>query len=229
MDEPSEAVWTDPPAQLAAASGRGRARWIGPGLVMGGMWGLIDLLLEALNQATGLVAPLRPLSFFVGPSAAIVTGLVLGLRGRGDWARAIGVALGVAFAVILGYSVLSTAMGTSGDPGLTGGAGGYATVDIGTGGTNCRIEQQARTFVVGDAVRASAEVHPAIPKGTTVTITLRRDGEMEAGYPVVQVADSAWDCVYGDVAFEPLRPGHYRWELSTPALPPVGGEFDVTD
>ena len=52
---------------------------------------------------------------------------------------------------------------------------------------------------------------------------------METGYPVVQIADSNWECVYGDVAFEPLRAGHYRWELSTADLPPVGGEFDVSD
>ena len=231
MDESAGTEWAHDAAVVPAGTRRTRARWLGPALVMGGVWGLIDLSLETLNQATGVVGPLRPLSFLVGPTAAIVAGTVLGIRGRRDWILSMALALGTAFLALFGFVLLSGSAGMGSGAGLTGldAGGGYSTVDIGTGGDGCQIEHQGRAFVVGEPVRASAEIHPAISKGTEVTITLRRDGEMETGYPVVQIADSNWECVYGDVAFEPLRAGHYRWELSTADLPPVGGEFDVSD
>lgn len=207
-------------------SGRGssRRRRLAVGAAMAVAWLATDAGLEMINQTTGLVRSVGAASFFIGPLAAVGVGWAAGLRSRRDWLHAF--LIGFVGATILFIVVAQLALG--------GGAAGrgpdVATLDFGVGGNGCDLERSARAFSPTESIVAAAEFTPPIATGSTITIRLTRDGTMMADYPVVQVADEPWPCVYGVVASPPIAPGSYRWEIqiSGSPMPPLAGEFTVS-
>jgi hypothetical protein len=203
---------------------RGRRRWLWIGILMLIAWLVTDAGLEVVNQATGLISRLKPVSFVIGPLVAVGVGRVGGLRARADWMRALLLMIIGFVAVVSGTIALSMTQGARGvGPNL-------ATLDFGVGGEGCDLERSARQFAPGDPVVAAAEFTPPIAAGSTITIRMTRDGTMVAEYPVVQVADKQWPCVYGRVSASPLGSGRYRWEIavSGSSMPPLAGEFTVS-
>ena len=212
-----------PPAPPA----RARRRWIRFGFAMAVVWLAADVALESINRATGLVGPLRPWSFLIGPAAAVATGILFGLRGRGAWVRTVLLAVGLYVLALVPLTLLAR---RDGDDRVAGPPGGeWTTVDFGLGGGGCDLTGRSRTFHPGDPVVAAAEFQPPIRAGDTIVIRFTRDGSMEPTYPVVQVADTSWACVYGAVSKTRLEAGHYHWEIevSGSTMPPAGGDFTV--
>ena len=66
MDESAGTEWAHDAAVVPAGIPRNRASWLGPALVMGGVWGLIDLSLETLTiwpsivRRVDRISPLPP-------------------------------------------------------------------------------------------------------------------------------------------------------------------------
>lgn len=200
-----------------------RRRRIGIGIAMALAWLATDAALEVLNQATGLVRSVGPASFLIGPLVAIGVGWAAGLRSRGDWLRSFLVAIvGGTLLFVLVAQLVRGGTGSGRGPDLT-------TLDFGVGGNGCDLERSARVFSPAEAIVAAARFAPPIATGSTITIRLTRDGTMMVDYPVVQVADDPWPCVYGVVASPPIAPGRYRWEIEIAGspMPPLAGEFTV--
>jgi hypothetical protein len=225
LPETGRVAERDVPADAHAAgrSRPSRRRLLGTALAMMIAWLATDAILETLNQATGIVRLAGPASFAIGPLAGIGVGWAAGLRARGDWVRALPLAAGG------GVLVVALALIIAGRMAPTGPGPDFETLDFGVGGDGCDLARSARVFSPTDPVVAAARFAPAISRGSTITIRMTHDGTMVADYPVVQVADEPWPCVYGAVEAPPLAPGEYRWsiEVSGSAMPPLAGEFTV--
>lgn len=214
---------SEPLPVLEAGRGSSRRRRLAIGVAMAVAWLATDAGLEMINRATGLVRSVGPASFLIGPLAAVAVGWAAGLRSRRDWLQGVLIVFGGATILFVIVAQL----------GLGGGAPSrgpdVSTLDFGVGGNGCDLERSARAFSSADSIVAAAEFMPPIATGSTITIRLTRDGTMVADYPVVQVADEPWPCVYGLVESPPIAPGRYRWEIevSGSPMPPLAGEFTV--
>jgi hypothetical protein len=200
-----------------------RRRLVGTAAAMMIAWLATDAILETLNQATGIVRLAGPASFVIGPLAGIGVGWAAGLRARRDWIRAVPLAVGGGVLVVaLAFMILGRLAPIGTGPEVE-------SLDFGVGGNGCDLARSARAFSSTDPVVAAARNCRREPRGSTITIRMTHDGTMATDYPVVQVADAPWPCVYGTVAAAPLAPGRYSWsiEVSGSTMPPLAGEFTV--
>ena len=106
---------------------------------------------------------------------------------------------------------------------------GLEMMGFGIGGSECALDQMARTFAPDDAIRMTAEYTPGLRVGTSVTIRLLRDGTQVDGYPVEVHFASETRCVFGNVSPGTLPAGHYRLEVAPDTAPTIGAEFDVVE
>ena len=102
------------------------------------------------------------------------------------------------------------------------------SVGFGTGGSGCNLTNVVSTFPLGVTIRNVATYSPALQAGSTVTITVERNGaELVDLRDTINIEQPA-DCIYGTIS--PPLAGHYRvqYELSPSNFPPISGEFEVT-
>jgi hypothetical protein len=101
-------------------------------------------------------------------------------------------------------------------------------IQFGEGGSQCTIATTSQSFAQGTPVRIVATFSPALPSGSSVLITLHRDGTELTGSRETVRIDEPSDCIYGE--HTDLTAGHYRivYELESSAMPPLSGDFDVT-
>ena len=186
-------------------------------------WLTSDAALEALNQRPGIVRLAGPASFVIGPLVAVGAGWALGLRARVDWLAQLPWRSAAAC-----WSSLSRSCSPIRWPRQARVPTSRPSTSA-WAGTAAIWPESARVFSPTDPVVAAARFDPPILRGATITIRMTRDGALVTTYPVVQVADEPWPCVYGEVAAPPLTPGVYRWsiEVSGSAMPPLAGEFTV--
>ena len=103
------------------------------------------------------------------------------------------------------------------------------TIGFGIGGSDadCSIKTPQRTFTTTDPVRMVATWSPSLVKGTVVTITLTRNGEVVDGYPVSPRYDVSTRCIHGLVSQHALVAGHYRFEAAPDTARAIAGDFDI--
>jgi hypothetical protein len=110
----------------------------------------------------------------------------------------------------------------------TGGPG-MQTIGFGTDGSGCELGDVASTFLVGTPIRVVGTFEPALAPGTTVTVTVLKDEvELVDQRQTTTITEPA-PCFHGTLPS--LEPGHYRVEytIDPSMMPPLSGEFDVTD
>jgi hypothetical protein len=102
-------------------------------------------------------------------------------------------------------------------------------IGFGIGGSDadCSIKTPERTFSTTDPIRMVATWSPSLVKGTVVTVTLTRNGEVVDGYPVSPTFNESTRCIHGLVSQHALVAGHYRFEAAPDTARSVAGEFDV--
>ncbi len=109
------------------------------------------------------------------------------------------------------------------------GTGGpdLTSVGFGTGGDRCTLEGSASTFPAGVTIRTVLTVEPALPAGSTITVTVEKDGVVLEDPQTITMSEPA-PCMFGTLP--DLEAGHYRmtYRISPSSMPPVTGEFEVT-
>jgi hypothetical protein len=106
--------------------------------------------------------------------------------------------------------------------------GSVRSIGFYSGGSRCEGSDAATSFATGDSVRVAAMFSPELPTGSTVTITITKDGTAPQVEDPITLS-SPQDCIYG--TWPELGAGHYRVVVSTSAdtgMPPLSGDFDVT-
>jgi hypothetical protein len=122
--------------------------------------------------------------------------------------------------LVVALAVIAVAVAACG-----GGGGSVQYLAFGTGGTLCDLPNVGSTFAQGEMVRMTAHFSPA---PNTVTAKMAHDGVDVASASVDFAADN--NCA--SFEFGELPIGHYRMTLTTEPtspMPPLTGEFDVTE
>ena len=130
---------------------------------------------------------------------------------------------------VLGSVVLVACLMLAGCSASSGGSGpSVVTVGFGTGGSECSLTGVASRFVVGVPVRAVVTFSPALPTGSTVTITMAKDGSELADARETLTSVEPTPCIHATLA--DLEVGHYRvqYSIDPSSMPPASGEFEVT-
>lgn len=120
-----------------------------------------------------------------------------------------------------------TAAETSSASAADSGGPEFMALGFGTGGTGCNIEGNTRTFKVGVPIRTVLTWSPTLPTGSTITVTVEKDGaELDA--PQTITVKEPTSCLWGTLP--ELEVGHYRvtYAFSSSQMPPATGELDVT-
>ena len=108
-------------------------------------------------------------------------------------------------------------------------AAAIESIGFGTGGSQCTLANQAPSFAVGVPVQFVATFSPDLPAGSSVAISLSRDGTALPDLSGTVNVDVAENCIGG--TWKSLDAGHYLVTLTVSSgtgMPPLAGEFDVT-
>jgi len=128
--------------------------------------------------------------------------------------------------LVVGALVVASVVAASFDQSGSSGPN-FASIGFGTGGSECNLTNDGRSFPLGVPIRAVLTFSPALPTGGTVRFKIERNGaELVALRETITVEEPA-PCIHGTLS--PLEVGHYRveYELTQTMMSPIRGEFDV--
>lgn len=102
------------------------------------------------------------------------------------------------------------------------------TVSFARGGSECSVSGETSTFAVGDPIHMVASFSPALPAGTSVTMTIMKDGSELPGARDTLTTTEPTPCVYHGL--QGLEVGKYevRYSIEPGSMPPGTGEFEIT-
>jgi hypothetical protein len=100
------------------------------------------------------------------------------------------------------------------------------TVGFGTGGTGCELSTSGDTFPAGTEVRIVATFSPNLPAGSTVSVSMERNGTALPSQHVTIRVDEPMNCIHGTIPS--LDAGHYRVLYESASIAgPISAEFDI--
>ncbi len=102
---------------------------------------------------------------------------------------------------------------------------------FGTGGTECDLDERRSSFTVGEPIRIAVDFNPELVIGTEVAFRLLRDGTQVESYAGSLILAEPTPCIHTTLSGEPLPAGHYQFEVvvASDTVPPLSGEFDISD
>jgi hypothetical protein len=104
-------------------------------------------------------------------------------------------------------------------------------LEFGTGGVECDLVERKTRFTVGEPIRIAVDFNPELVTGTEVAFRLLRDGTQVESYGGSLILAEPTPCIHTTLSGEPLPAGHYRFEVvvASDTVPPLSGEFDISD
>lgn len=102
------------------------------------------------------------------------------------------------------------------------------TVAFGSGGSGCSVTGEASTFAVGEPIHMVATFSPPLAAGTTVTMTIERNGsELPGGRDTLSTTEPT-PCVYHGLQHLEVGTYRVRYSVEPGSMPPATGDFEIT-